>query len=209
MAIVVKRQDGTVANLDASAVALGVNTSQRIGRQLEVTGFILSRTTEEAGVAATAVAFAAEGPDMGHIAINDNYDPDRPTRNWKRTMTFANGNVGIGTGFGAGQPPAARLTVQGDIAVQNAGQQTTITLDGALGDIILANGDCAEEFDVAADVQPDMIKGEKSEHLNRRLDTLREKFGYASIQWGITHALSKHFEKDDEGYRLHSPVYGL
>jgi hypothetical protein len=54
-----------------------------------------------------------------------------------------------------------------------------------------------------------MIKGEKTETLNRRLDTLREKFGYASIQWGITHALGKHFEKDDEGYRLHSPVYGL
>ena len=155
MAIVVKRQNGTVANLDASAVALGINTSQRIGRQLEVTGFILSRTTEEAGVAATAVAFAAEGPDMGHIAINDNYDPDRPTKNWKRTMTFAGGKVGIGTGFGAGQPPAARLTVQGNIAVQNASQQTTITLDGALGDIILATGDCAEEFDVAADVQPE------------------------------------------------------
>jgi len=61
----------------------------------------------------------------------------------------------------------------------------------------------------ATDVQPDMIKGDKAGRLNQRLDALREKFGYASIQWGITHSLGKHFESDDEGYRLHSPVYGL
>jgi DNA polymerase-4 len=60
-----------------------------------------------------------------------------------------------------------------------------------------------------ADVQPDMIRGDKAGKLNQRLDALREKFGYASIQWGITHSLGKHFEKDDEGYRVHSPVYGL
>jgi DNA polymerase-4 len=61
----------------------------------------------------------------------------------------------------------------------------------------------------ASDAQPDMIKGDRAIRLNQRLDVLREKFGYASIQWGITHSLGKHFEKDDEGYRLHSPVYGL
>jgi len=61
----------------------------------------------------------------------------------------------------------------------------------------------------AADAQPDMIKGDKAGCLNQRLDALREKFGYASIQWGITHSLGKHFETDDDGYRLHSPVYGM
>jgi DNA polymerase-4 len=61
----------------------------------------------------------------------------------------------------------------------------------------------------AVDVQPDMIAGEKAGQLNRRLDALREKFGYASIQWGITHSLRHQFESDEEGYRLHSPVYGM
>jgi DNA polymerase-4 len=61
----------------------------------------------------------------------------------------------------------------------------------------------------AADRQLDMIRDEKAGQLSRRLDALRAKFGYASIQWGITYSLSKRYAADDEGYRLHSPVYGM
>ena len=140
MAIVIKKQDGTVSEFDPAAVALGINTSRRVGRQLEVTGYILSRTTEEPGVAATAVAFAAEGPDVGHIAIHGNYDPDRPSKGWKRTLTFADGNVGIGKAFGVGQVPTERLVVEGNILVT--------------GDVRLAGADCAEEFGVDANHPP-------------------------------------------------------
>jgi DNA polymerase-4 len=50
---------------------------------------------------------------------------------------------------------------------------------------------------------------EKRSGLHQRLDALQEKYGYASIQWGITHSLHEKFDHDKEGYRLHSPVYEL
>jgi DNA polymerase IV len=55
----------------------------------------------------------------------------------------------------------------------------------------------------------DVAQEEKRSGLHRRLDALQEKFGYASIQWGITHALHEKFDHDKEGFRLHSPVYEL
>jgi hypothetical protein len=140
MAIVIKRQDGTVVDLDVSAVALGVNTSRRVGRQLEVTGVILSRTTEEAGVDATALGFSAEGPGIGHLLINAKYNPDQPTRGNLRILTFADGNVGIGRDFDSDNRPAERLVVQGNIV--------------ATGDVRLEGADCAEEFGVADDESP-------------------------------------------------------
>lgn len=157
MSVFVKNQNGQFVEVGSAAVALGVNTA-RIGRQLEISGVILSRTSEDVG--GTALGFSAEGPGVGHILINDNYNPDQPTKNNKRVLTFFAGNVGIGTDFSATAPPAERLVVQGNIVagnvfVQNANQQTTITLDGELGDIILANGDCAEEFDCVDDVAPE------------------------------------------------------
>jgi hypothetical protein len=137
MAIVVKKQDGTVVDLDASALAIGINTSHNIGRQLEVTGVILSRTTEEPGVAATALVFSAEGPNIGHIAINENYRPEKPGKGFRRALTFGGGNVGIGNDFSAADPPSERLVVQGNILVT--------------GDVRLAGADCAEEFGVDGD----------------------------------------------------------
>ena len=50
---------------------------------------------------------------------------------------------------------------------------------------------------------------EKLDLLHRRVDTLREKFGYTSIQWGLTVPLKRTFAASDEGYELHSPVYEL
>jgi DNA polymerase-4 len=61
----------------------------------------------------------------------------------------------------------------------------------------------------AANRQLDLMKGETIGQLHQRLDALRKKFGYSSIQWGITYALNKRYEADEEGYRLHSPVYGM
>jgi DNA polymerase-4 len=52
-------------------------------------------------------------------------------------------------------------------------------------------------------------KNEQFAALHRRIDTLREKFGYASIQWGLTVPLRRTYERADEGYELHSPVYEL
>jgi len=60
-----------------------------------------------------------------------------------------------------------------------------------------------------AEMQIDLLRGERQDQLNQRLDTLRARFGYTSIQWGITHDLRKRFETDNDGYRLHSPVYEL
>jgi DNA polymerase-4 len=54
-----------------------------------------------------------------------------------------------------------------------------------------------------------VINSEKLSRLHQRLDALQEKHGYTSIQWGITHALSATYKSDDDGYRLHSPVYEL
>jgi len=52
-------------------------------------------------------------------------------------------------------------------------------------------------------------KMERIERLHQRIDALQAKYGYQTVQWGITFALQKRFELDEEGYRLHSPVYGL
>ncbi|MEK9136579.1 MAG: DNA polymerase IV, partial [Bacteroidota bacterium] len=54
-----------------------------------------------------------------------------------------------------------------------------------------------------------VLQSEKRERLHHRLDTLQEKHGYRSIQWGFTYALQKKYEMYEDGYRLHSPVYGL
>lgn len=45
--------------------------------------------------------------------------------------------------------------------------------------------------------------------LHRKIDTLQEKYGYRTIQWGITYALRERYDEGEEGYRLHSPVYEL
>ncbi len=55
----------------------------------------------------------------------------------------------------------------------------------------------------------DIAASEKLSALHRRLDALQAKYGYRSIQWGITYALHETFREDDEGYELHSPVYAL
>ncbi len=54
-----------------------------------------------------------------------------------------------------------------------------------------------------------VVNDEKLNRLHQRLDALQDKYGYGRIQWGITHALSDTYASDDEGYRLHSPVYEL
>lgn len=61
----------------------------------------------------------------------------------------------------------------------------------------------------AGNGQIDMLRDEKADHLNKRLDALRERFGHNSIQWGITHALGKQYQSDTDGYQLHSPVYEM
>jgi hypothetical protein len=141
MALVVKKQDGTVVDLDSAAVAIGINTSHRLGRQLEVTGVILSRTTEEPDVKATALGFSAEGPGIGHILINDDYNPDKPTKGNTRVLTFFGGNVGIGREFDVTRPPTEKLVVQGNIVVT--------------GDVRLEGADCAEEFSIEGDTPPE------------------------------------------------------
>jgi hypothetical protein len=147
MAIIVKLQDGTFADLDVAAVALGINTA-RVGRQLEVAGVMLSRTSEDVG--GTALGLVAEGPGLGQIAINANYSPDDPTKHWKRTLTLSGGNVGIGSGFDVDNHPTERLVVQGNILVT--------------GDVRLEGADCAEEFGVDDDLALDpgtvMVIGE-------------------------------------------------
>jgi hypothetical protein len=129
MSIVVKNPDGQLVELGSSAVALGIGTS-RVGRQLEVAGVILARSSEDVG--GTAMGFSVEAPNMGHILINGNFDPDQPTKNNKRVLTIFGGNVGIGTAFDVNNPPTERLIVQGNIVVT--------------GDVRLEGADCAEEF---------------------------------------------------------------
>jgi DNA polymerase-4 len=60
-----------------------------------------------------------------------------------------------------------------------------------------------------AQMQLGVMRSEKISNLHRRLDGLQAKHGYTSIQWGITYALYERYEAGDDGYRLHSPVYGL
>jgi DNA polymerase-4 len=60
-----------------------------------------------------------------------------------------------------------------------------------------------------AQMQLNITETERRENLHHRLDALQQKFGYTSIQWGITHMLQARFESSKEGYRLHSPVYEL
>ncbi len=55
----------------------------------------------------------------------------------------------------------------------------------------------------------DTVGEERLDQLHQRIDALRKKFGYASIQRGRTVALQKTFASDDHGYELHSPVYEL
>ncbi|MEO1352069.1 MAG: hypothetical protein AAFW84_25245 [Cyanobacteria bacterium J06635_15] len=54
-------------------------------------------------------------------------------------LDAANANVRVGGGTQG---------ISGDILVRNRQDQTTIHLDGAAGDIILQNADCAEDFEV-------------------------------------------------------------
>lgn len=54
-----------------------------------------------------------------------------------------------------------------------------------------------------------VVRSEQCEDLHRRLDALQSKHGYAAIQWGITYALHRTFASDEDGYELHSPVYGM
>jgi DNA polymerase-4 len=54
-----------------------------------------------------------------------------------------------------------------------------------------------------------IVRPEKLGRLHQRIDALRGKFGYGSIQWGITVPLERTFQTADDGYELHSPVYEL
>jgi hypothetical protein len=64
--------------------------------------------------------------------------------NWgQATMTF-NGQVAVAGIGGAGH--------NGTLNVNNAAGQPAVTINGATGDILLANADCAEDFDLAGDV---------------------------------------------------------
>jgi len=67
---------------------------------------------------------------------------------------------------------------------------------------------CARE-DVAGQMDLGLTRSASLSMLHRRLDTLQEKHGYHAVQWGITSMLQGRFDKGDEGYRLHSPAYGL
>ena len=125
MSIVVKNPDGQLVELGSSAVALGIGTS-RVGRQLEVAGVILARSSEDVG--GTAMGFSVEAPNMGHILINGNFNPDQPTKHNKRVLTIFDGNVGIGTAFDVNNPPTERLIVQGNIVVTG-----DVRLEGANG----------------------------------------------------------------------------
>lgn len=60
-----------------------------------------------------------------------------------------------------------------------------------------------------AQMQLQVTQADRQEQLHHRLDALQEKFGYTSVQWGITHMLQTRFESSQEGYRLHSLVYEL
>jgi DNA polymerase-4 len=55
----------------------------------------------------------------------------------------------------------------------------------------------------------DTVTEERLDRLHQRIDALRKKFGYASIQRGRTVMLQKTFVSDDHGYEMHSPVYEL
>jgi len=131
MALMFKDQNGGVGNLAPTAVAVGLGTSD-VGKELEVAGAIVSRSSEVGG---TAILLATEGNVHGSIWTNPAYDPARHTSGWKRTMNLVNGNVGIGGSKDAvATAPAERLVVAGNIM--------------ATGDIRLAGADCAEEFRV-------------------------------------------------------------
>lgn len=54
-----------------------------------------------------------------------------------------------------------------------------------------------------------IVRPEKLGRLHHRIDALRVKFGYGSIQWGMTVPLQRTFHAADDGYELHSPVYEL
>jgi hypothetical protein len=126
-----KDQNGGVGDLAPTAVAVGLGTSD-VGKEFEVAGAIVSRSSEVGG---TALLMATEGNVHGSIWTNPAYDPGNHTRGWKRTLNFVNGNVGIGGSKDAvATAPAERLVVAGNIM--------------ATGDIRLAGADCAEEFRV-------------------------------------------------------------
>ena len=63
-------------------------------------------------------------------------------------LLFNSGNAALYVG-GVGN--------EGDVVVRNAAGATSIHLDGAQGDIILSNGDCAEEFDTAHPASPGSV----------------------------------------------------
>jgi DNA polymerase IV len=55
----------------------------------------------------------------------------------------------------------------------------------------------------------DTATEERLDRLHQRIDALRKKFGYASIQRGRTVMLQQTFARDEQGYETHSPVYEL
>jgi len=52
-------------------------------------------------------------------------------------------------------------------------------------------------------------KMENVEQLHNRIDVLQKKYGYQAVQWGITYMLRGSYRSVEDGYELHSPVYGL
>jgi hypothetical protein len=151
MALIVKNSDGTQGPLAANAVGVGLGPTE-IGREFEVVSFILTRFVADS--AGPAAGLASEENGVGSLWTNNSYSPTEPFSRWIRTINMRNGNVGIGGKSEPALNPQERLVVigniltAGNVLVQNSNLQTTITLDGELGDIVLANGDCAEEFDV-------------------------------------------------------------
>ena len=111
---------------------VGIGTKS-VGKELEVVGNLVSRSSPDRG--GTAIAVAAETDGLGSIWTNNSYNPAKSGSGWKRTINIRNGNVGIGGSDDAiAVTPEERLVVAGNILVT--------------GDVRLTGADCAEDFDV-------------------------------------------------------------
>jgi hypothetical protein len=132
MALITTDQNGDVTELVPSAVQVGLGVT-KTGKGLEIAGNIVSRLSRDSG--SRAIAIATEADVHGSIWTNAAYNPDKSGSGWKRTINLVNGNVGIGgSKDAAALAPTERLVVAGNIL--------------ATGDVRLAGGDCAEDFDV-------------------------------------------------------------
>src|SRR5262249_12118241 len=146
MALIVKHSNEEFETIRES-VAVGVEVTQ-VARQLEVGGFIVSRTNS--GGPGVAAGFSSDdgGVDKADASIwtNESYDTQEPFKPWRGTINVKKGNVGIGgSNDKEALVPKERLVVVGNILVT--------------GDVRLSGADCAEDFTVAevADIEPGMV----------------------------------------------------